>query len=79
MLLCIVISKARTGEARITTYSPLDDILIFLSLLGVNGWELYDKGSARLEANGSNLYVAIGPSNPQDLRMFLKKAKSFCR
>lgn len=77
MQLCVVISKIGAGEARITTDSPLDDIVRFLNLLGVTGWDLYDKGTARLEVNGPDLYVAIGPTSPHDLRIFLKQARSF--
>jgi len=77
MQLSIVISKEGAGEARITSHSCLVDLVHFLNLMGVNNWNMYDKGPARLESNGPDLYVAIGPLIPQDLKIFLKQAKSF--
>lgn len=78
MQLSIVISKAGAGEARMTSDSDLGNIVQILNLLGVQGWNLYNKGTmARLEVNRSDIYVAVGPSNPQDLTEFLKEAGSF--
>ena len=76
MVLSIVISKAEgSKKARITSNSGIDDLLDFLNLLGADGWELYDKGAARLESNGCDLYVAIGPRNYRDRKKFLKQAR----
>ena len=78
MQLSIVISRAGAGEARMASDSNLVDIVQVLHLLGVQGWDLYNKGAAaRLEVNRSDLYVAIGPPNHRDLKDFLKEAKSF--
>lgn len=77
MQLSIVLSKAGEGEARIISNSSLDDIVRFFDLLGISGWDLYHKGTTRLEANGPYLYLAVGPSDPGDFREFLEKARSF--
>ncbi|TSK07829.1 MAG: hypothetical protein FPO08_00500 [Geobacter sp.] len=73
MQLAIVLSKNGAGEARITSTSGVDEIVHFLSVFGVSGWNLYDKGTARLESNGPDLYIAIGPVNSQDVKDFLKQ------
>jgi len=82
MVLSLVMSKADGAdgpkEARITSNSGIDDLLLFLNLLGVEDWELQDKGSAaRLESNGSELYVAIGPCHPRDRNKFLEQARLY--
>jgi len=78
MVLSIVISKADgPKEARITSNSELDDILDFMNLLGAEGWEVYDKSDTRLESNGRDLYVAIGPRNSRDRGKFLKQARLY--
>ena len=78
MQLSIVISRAGVGEARMASDSDLGDIVQVLNLLGVQGWNLYNKGAAaRLEVNRSDLYVAVGPPNNSALKEFLKEARSF--
>lgn len=76
MQLSIVISKVGAGEARLISSSSLEEILLFLRLLGVSGWGLYDKGASRLEVNESEVYVGIGPNCPADFPRFMEIAKS---
>jgi hypothetical protein len=76
MRLCIVISKAGGGEARITSDSDLNDILRFLRLLGVNGWDLSNKGTPKLETNGPHVYVAIGPPSPEYSKISINRGRS---
>lgn len=80
MFLSIAISKAYADgpkEARITSNSGLEDLLLFLYILGADRWELWDKGASMLESNGPDLYISIGPRNPRDRQKFLEQARSY--
>lgn len=80
MVLSIVISISRADgpkEGRITSNSCLGDLLHFFTLLGADRWEIYDKGTTRLESNGCDVYVAIGPRHRGDREKFLNQAKSY--
>lgn len=79
MKLVLVISKGKQNDVcRISTESPVSDVIHFLTLLGVENWELDSKASARLYYNGPNYYVAIGPANSSEEADFLKRIRRTC-
>ena len=76
MKLVIVAAKNFKQEEiiRIETSSSLSQVLTFLSILGMCGWDLYDKGNCRLERNYGDIYLSVGPADLKDVMEFLWQA-----